>query len=247
MGLFDFLSKKNTDAPAKKSPREMARLSRLAGEKMAQNYDRQEAIETLSSMGTPEAVEALLRRFTFSMEPSITDQEEKESAAEGIVAAGEAALEPIRRFCLKAESMTWPLRVLRRIVPEDRIVDELLGILDQFDTEYIRNPEPKGQLIGVLEDYPCDEVREAVEPFMTDVSEPVRFQAVTTVFAANDDRSVPSLVAALEEEESLRIRNRIAQGLVERGWSIPEELRATCDQALPDGFRLEGGLVKPAR
>jgi HEAT repeat protein len=116
-------------------------------------------------------------------------------------------------------------------------------LLDQFDTEYVRNPEPKGQLIGVLEEYPCDDVREAVEPFLTDVSEPVRFQAVTTVFAMNDERSVPSMVAAMEEEESLRIKNRIAAGIAERGWSIPESLRDTCKNALPDGYQLAGDKI----
>ena len=243
MGLFDFLGKKN-DAPKKASSREMARLTRLAGEKMAQNYDRQEAIELLSKMGTGEAASALLRRFSFSMEPSITDQEEKEAAADGIVAAGSAALDAIRSYCAKAESLTWPLRVLRRIVPADEIVDELLGILDQFDLEYVRDPEPKIQLISILSEYQSGDVREAVEPFLGDVSEPVRFKAVSTVFAMNDPASVASLVAALEDEESVRIRNSIAQGLAQKAWVVPEPLRATCSAGLPDSHRLSDGIVK---
>jgi MoxR-like ATPase len=94
---------------------------------MAQNYDRQEAIEELSKQGTADAAEALLRRFSFSMEPSITDQEEKEAALEGIVRAGKSALDPIRAYCAKAESLTWPLRTIKRIVGEDEVVDELLS------------------------------------------------------------------------------------------------------------------------
>ena len=38
------------------------------------------------------------------MEPSITDQEEKESAMRGIVSAGEAALEPIRAYCRRVRA-----------------------------------------------------------------------------------------------------------------------------------------------
>jgi len=34
----------------------------------------------LAEMGTAEAVAALLKRFTFTMDPSITDQEEKDGA-----------------------------------------------------------------------------------------------------------------------------------------------------------------------
>lgn len=249
MGLFDFLGKKKQDdasapAPKKPSTKDLPRLSRIVGDKMAQNYDRAEAIEELARIGTAEAADGLLRRFGFTMEPSITDQEEKEAAAEGIAAAGEAAIEPIRRYCARAESLTWPLKVLRRIVGEEQMVDELLALLDQFDIEYMRNPEPKIQLIAVLEEYPADAVRVAVEPFLLDVNEPVRFHAAVTIFAMNDARSVPALVGALGAEESLRVKNRIAAGLAEKQWSISAELQGACRAALPPGFRLDGDRVR---
>jgi HEAT repeat protein len=244
MGLFDFLTRgkggtEGGTAPTK-SEKEVARHAKLVGAKLAQNYDRQEAIEALSRMGTAESARALLRRFDFSMEPSITDQDEKESAARGIVAAGEEALGPIRDYCRKAESLTWPLKTLKDIVPPDSFCDELLEVLDLFDNEYVRNPEPKIQLIRMLEEFHTDEVRVAVEPFMTDASEPVRFAAVTTVFAVGHEDSAPALVAALEEEESLRVKNRICEGLTERGWAIPEELAEACDKSLPPGFTRAG-------
>ena len=249
MGLFDFFSKSKDQEtkPQKrgKSDREMARFEKLVSSKMSQNLDRQEAIRELSEMATARAARVLLKRFNWSMEPSITDQEEKEAAAAGIVAAGEEALQPSREYCQKAESLHWPLRVLKEIVPEDAIVDELLAVLDQFDTEYMRNPEPKVQLLERLEAYPTEDVRVAVEPFVADVNESVRFTAVGTVLAIGNPASVEVLVAALEEEESLRIKNKIAQGLSERGWLVPEELRDACTQYLPDGFALlEGKVVK---
>lgn len=247
MGIFDFLSKKKPEdgavAGKKSAPKDISRLARLAGEKMAQNYDRQEAIEELGKMGTADAAKALLRRFSFTMEPSITDQEEKEAAAEGIVAAGQAAIEPIRSYCAKAEGLTWPLKVLRRIIPEDQMVTEVLALLDQFDTEYMRNPEPKIQLIALLEEYPTDAVRRAVEPFLTDVNEPVRFHAAVTVFSVNDPQSVPALVDAMSQEESLRVKNRVASGLAEKKWTLPPELREISRTALPPGYSLEDGRV----
>ena len=218
----------------------MARLTKLVSTKLSQNYDRQEAIEELGKIATGASVAALLKRFDWTMEPSITDQEEKESAANGIVAAGEAALDPIRNYCKRAESLTWPLKTLRDIVPEESYVEELLSILDLFDTEYVRNHEPKVQLLNLLEEHPSDDVRIAVEPFLEDASEPVRFAAVTTVFAMNDEQSTPTIVAALAEEESLRIKNRTAQGFVDRGWTIPEELRESCSEALPPDYHLDG-------
>ncbi len=245
MGVFDIFSKKKGEtASPKKSEREVAKLQKLVSNKMSQNYDRQQAIEELARMGTPEAAFALLKRFDFHLDPSITDQEEKEAAAQGVISMGEVALEPIRKYCAKAESLTWPLRILQQIVSEEHIVDELLGVLDEFDTEYTRNAEPKEQLLSTLEEYPSDDVRVAVEPFLQDASEPVRFYAVTTTFAMDDEQSVPALLEALAEEESLRVRNRIAQGLSERGWKIPSELHESCQGALPDDFKLEKGLVR---
>jgi HEAT repeat protein len=245
MALFDFLGKKKGEAaPRKVSERELGKLEKLVGTKLSQNYDRQEAIEELSRIGTAASAGVLLKRFTWHMDPSITDQEEKESALRGVVAAGEAALDPIREFCRKAESLTWALKAVREIVPKERYPEELLSLLDQFDTEYVRNPEPKVQLLAALEEYPSEEVRIAVEPFVQDMSEPVRFTAVTTLFAMGDAASVPTLVTALEEEESLRVKNRIAQGLGERGWEIPSELADACRRGLPPEFALQGATVR---
>jgi HEAT repeat protein len=248
MGIFDFLGKKKADQPPRPSAREIARLERLLSNKLSQNFDRQEAISELGRMGTAQAAAALLKRFDWVLDPSITDQEEKESCVHGIAAAGEDALEPIRDYCKKAESLTWPLKVLRIIVSdEQRATQEVLGILDQFDTEYVRNAEPKVQLIQALEAYKSDDVRVAVEPFLRDMSEPVRFTSVTTLFALNDSASLPAILDALDNEESRRVQNRIAQGLVDRAWPIPAELAGSATKALPPGFAVTNGRVQKLR
>jgi HEAT repeat protein len=243
MGIFDLFTKKKGEPP-KTSERELSRLERLVGNKLSQNIDRQEAIDHLCRMASRESAAALLKRFDWALDPSITDQEEKETCLRGIVAAGEQALEPVRTYCRKAESLMWPLRVLKSIVPEEQLADELLLLLDQYDTEYVRNVEPKVQLITELAHHKTEEVREALEPFVADVSERVRFTTVTSLFELGDDKSVPALVGALSSEESQRIKNRIAQRLADLGWSIPEELRDTLKSALPASFRLDSGRVR---
>jgi hypothetical protein len=244
LGIFDFFSKGRADGP--RAAKDIARLERLVSNKLSQNYDRQEAIDELAKIADAASAAALLKRFDWNLDPSITDQEEKASALAGIVAAGEAALDPLRRYCKKAESLTWPLKVLVEIVPEERVPDEMLALLDLFDTEYTRNPEPKVQLLQALEAYPSEDVRVAVEPFLGDASETVRFTAANTVFAVNDPKSVPALVATLDGEESLRVKNRIAQGLAERALSISEDLRDACKQRLPQGYALRGDHVEKA-
>jgi HEAT repeat protein len=243
MGLFDFLGKKKASGGQDSSDRDVLRFERIVGNKLSQNIDRQEAIDALSKMGTRASAAALLKRFDWLMDPTILDSEEKESALAGIVRAGEDAIEPIRAYCRKSESLLWALKALAKIVPAERLADELLALLDQFDTEYIRNPEPKIQLITELAHHPTEDVRIAVEPFLNDASEPVRFAAATTLFELNLAESVTSLVAALETEESLRIKNRICQGLADRKWPVPSEQLATTGQALPPDYRLDGTQV----
>jgi len=245
MGLFDLFSKKPAaeSKPKEVSAKELARLTRLVSNKMSQNYERQEAIEQLSQMANVHGASALLRRFDFSMEPSIVDQDEKEAAVHGIVAAGDAALDPIHAYCARAESLNWPLKVLRQIVPNDQIVTELLTLLDQFDTEYMRNPEPKIQLISMLAEYRTKEVREAVEPFLADVNEAVRFHAAGTIFAVNDPEALEPLITAIGEEESLRVKNRVARGIEQAGWEVPARLLERCEGALPPGYGVKNGKV----
>jgi hypothetical protein len=247
MGLFDFFRKSPAEGSSKaattKGGKDISRLARVVGNKLAQDYDRQEAISQLSQMANEDGARALLRRFDFSMEPSITDRDEKEAAVEGIVGAGEAAIVPIREYCQRAEGVIWPLKCLRRVVDQERYVDELLELLEQFDTEYVRNAEPKVQLISALEEFPSEDVRLAVEPFLLDVNEHVRFTTVGTTFAVGDAQSVTALTEAMIQEESLRVRNRIASGLAERAWSIPETLTEGCKKSLPETFTLADGRV----
>ena len=246
MGWFDRF-KKTSDDKSKSSKSDLSRFERLVSTKLTQELDRQDALHQLSRIGTAESVAILLKRFNWHLDPSITDQDEKELALEGIVGAGDLALEPIRDYCRRAESLTWPIKALERIVPIEQLPEELLTLLDQFDTEYVRNPEPKVQLLSHLTGYPSEEVRLAIEPFLEDASEPVRFAAAGAVFAMNNPQSTPLLVAALEHEESLRVKNRIAQGLSDKAWSLTEDARNTCVEHLPSGFGLHGDQVKLAQ
>src|SRR5262245_20493067 len=247
MGLFDLFKGKSKQVPepSQGGDRNIARLGKIAGDKHAQNYDRIEAIEALAKIQNGESAAALLRRFTFYIDPSITDQDEKDAALRGVLGAGEAAIEPIRAFCVKAESLTWPLKILKELVPSDRYVEELLRLLERFDTEYTRNVDPKTQLIAELEHYTSPGIRPAVEKFLEDASDDVRFVTVATVFAQEDAVSAGPLAQTLALEESVRVKNRLAEGLAARSWVIPEDLRQKAREAMPPQFLVGAdGVVK---
>jgi len=244
MGLFDLFKGKSKgkgegEAPPRKS-NAAAKWAEAAGSKRAQAYDRQEAIAELCKLKSPEAVEALLRRFTFHTDPSITDQEEKDAAFEGIVAAGRDAIEPVRAFAAKAESVAWPMRVLKELLEKDELVEELIVWLGRWDTEYAKFIDPKLQILDALGDYQHEKIRAAVEPFLQDANEPARFYAVTATLAQKDKAAVPALIALILDEESVRVRSKIADGFAALGWEVPEEQRDAVRKALPAQYSVDG-------
>ncbi|MDB4946546.1 MAG: hypothetical protein JWP97_6080 [Labilithrix sp.] len=249
MGLFDFLKSKNGSSskdgekkpePAARKSNAAARWAEAAGSKRAQAYDRQEAIQELCKLRSPEAVEALLKRFTFATDPSITDQEEKEAAFEGIVAAGRDGIEPVRAFAARAESVSAPIRILKAVLNEDEVVEELLVWLARWDTEYAKFVDPKLQVLQALEEYKHPKIRAAVEPFLQDFTEQARLHAGVATLAQDDPEAVGPLLAAFLEEESVRIRGRIADGFIAKGWDVPEEHRDAIRKVLPSQYAIDG-------
>ncbi len=246
MGLFDLFKgngkKDNADRPKANAA---ARWAERAGDKRAQNYDRQEAISALAELGTPDAVTALLKRFTFTMDPSITDQEEKDGAFAGILRAGKVAVEPTRAWAAKAESLGWAMRVVKEVLSEEEYIDELLLWLARWDTEYSKFIDPKLQLLVTLEDHKSPKIAAAVEPFLEDVNETARFHAAATTLAQEDAACLEALLRVLADEESFRVKNKIADGVAARRWAIPDELRAETRKHLPPGFSIDGdGVLK---
>jgi hypothetical protein len=239
MGLFDLFKSKSDGAPKKAGA--AAKWADTAANKRAQAYDRQEAISELCKLKTPDAVEALLKRFSFTTDPSITDQEEKQAAYDGIVSSGrEAVIEPVRAYAAKAESLSTPMRILKELLSENELVEELVVWLKPWDTEYAKFIDPKLQILQTLEDYRHPQIREAVEPFLQDANEPARFHAVGATLAQKDAASIGPLVAALLEEESVRTKAKIADGFIANGWEVPADQRDAVRKILPSQYTVDG-------
>jgi HEAT repeat protein len=241
MGLFDrFKGAPRVENKARPKGSPAAKWADRV-EKRAQNYDRQEAIQALSDIGTADAVEVLLKRFTFHIDPSITDQEEKDAAYRGVVKAGREAIEPVRAFTAKAESLAWPMKILKGLVDDGEYVEELLGWLARWDTEYSKFVDPKVQILAALEEHRDPRIREGVERFLEDVNEPARFHAATTLLAQDDVAALPALAKLLVDEESVRIRTKVAEGLSVRAWPLAESDRSAVRNVLPPPYALDGG------
>jgi hypothetical protein len=237
VGLFDFITKKNA-SPVQK-------LKGKVMDKRSMAPDRWDAIQALAKMDSEEAVEALLERFTFHIDPSITDQEEKEAVFNAVVQKGAVAVPPLKRFIKrKSESITWPLKMLDRILPASEVLEILLDLLRDMDTEYERDPQRKLQILSEFETRKGPGVVEAVRPFLSDVNESARFHAVGALLAQDEaEQARAALLDALDREESMRIKVRMLEGFAQRNWGID----AVHTAKLPHGFVLDPNGIPQRR
>ena len=229
MGLFDVF--KGGGGGLKKH------VERVAN-KRAQKHERWESIEVLSADGSDEAIRALLTRFTIRVDPSITDGEEKNLAFHGVVQHGEAALEPVREFLESSETLAWPLKILKEIQSEEDVSTTLLGLLSKMDTEYERDPQKKIDLIASFEERKDPRIVEEVMRFLEDMNETARFHAAGAILAQDEaDAAQEALTKAFLVDESVRVRMRILDGFIERGWKL-DAVKDEANKKLPTGYTL---------
>ena len=232
MALFGLFAKKS-DADLLKKHAERATNRR------AQAVDRWDAIHALLKLRTPEAVEGLLPRFTFYVDPSITDQEEKDAAFEGIVGLGSVAIEPIVAFMRRAESISWPLKMLDRLSTPTAVIEILIELLAEMDVEYERDPQRKIQILAALQERTDPSIAAAAARFLRDTNETTRFHAASTLLAQPEaTEHKPALVACLVAEDSVRVRNRILESFASLGWDVGPNADAVRSR-LPAGYRLD--------
>lgn len=198
--------------------------------------DRWEALQALAKIDSEEAVDALLLRFTFYVDPTITDQEEKDGVFNAVVAKGELSVAPLKRFIRRASSLSWPLKMLEQLLTPDAVLVILLDLLGSMDTEYERDPQRKLQILAELESRRGAQVVEVVRPFLRDVNESARFHAVGAVLSQESPEPArEALTEALAKEDSMRIKARILDGFARLAWSVD----ASKVGRLPDGFSVD--------
>jgi hypothetical protein len=234
MGFFDFFKGKGGSARGGAADeRALMRHAERVMDKRAMSPDRFASIEFLCRLGTAEAWRALLPRFNFNVDPGITDREEKYYIVEAITGNPEHAVEPLREYLRSGQSINWAIKLLREILSPEDFVAEMVDYLRTFDTGYEKNFDRKLQLIMSLEDVPDPRVTAAVLPFLEDFTEDVRFHAVRTLLAQNDEAAARGpLLALLLRDDSVRIRTTVVEGLADRGWAIEPEQRDRVAQLL---------------
>ena len=234
--------------------RALRRAMDKVNNKFAQSVDRFAAMEKLGKEGSDDSLYALCRRFSFKYDKTIEDQQEKQWVVDTLVSKGEAALPAVRRYMKEAQTLHYPLIVVGRVAPPAvalEIIDELLA---SEPPGYTRDPERRADVIAWLGEWDEADAREVcrrVSPYLADFDENVRYKSVDTISLKPHSDAAEPLIAALvrPEEESRRLRVRIAEVLADNQWDLGErksEVAALLEPGQPlAGFKMHRDRLQP--
>lgn len=221
-----------------------------ATQKFGPTEGRIKALDDLREIGSHSAFLAMLQRFTVNVEPSITDQKEKQFVFEVLVDAGEQAIKPVKEFIRRSQQPTWAVKVLEQLVPTAEVVETILDTLDHEGPDYTRDPEKKLTLVRHLQHFEDERISERLVPFLADVSEDVSVAAIGVVSSQPTEVVQEPLVQALlraNEISSERLRLAAAEALQTTELSVKGHTPAVT-AALPPGFSVDKqGHVHAAR
>lgn len=240
MNIKDFLSSEG------RLKLRIERSTKTLCERYAQHEARMEAADKLRSIGTPEAIYGLARRFSATSENLGVDQEEKKSVQNMLVAFGDDAVEPLKRYIRGHDKITWAIDALKRIVDNDRLIPFLFEALKEGDPVRIRGDKAT-QILKALETLNEPSVVEGVLPCLKSADDTVRYAAIECLEAYGDEVSREALLETLidPEEDSVRVKMRIGELFQAHGWDV-KGYRKKVEAALPEPFRVnsKGRVVR---
>lgn len=241
MGLLDKLFSTESGPSERQIQRALKQTIQTHGEAAT----RVAAMERLASWHTPESAAALLRRFTIQTPQASMDLEEKQYTVKLLAQMGGVAVEPILAY-LKAEpDVTFPIRALKQILPQEEFVKNLIDVLVGLSTAYTRWPEAKAVLISNLPDGSFSQLADTAARFLEDEDDDVCIAAIDYL-ARNGDEAIREklLQIFLEAEARPRVRGRILDHFYEREWPV-KGYRKKVEEAISLPFYLTAkGTVK---
>jgi HEAT repeat protein len=195
-----------------------------ANNPVTQSSDRWMAMEKLRDEGSDEALYALCRRFSFTYNKIIEDQQEKDWVVASLVSLGEPALGPLRRYMKSAKNLGYPLQILGQITSEEKVFEVIDELLEDEEPGYVRDPKRRIDIIEWLGAWSAEpaEVVPRVLPYVEDFDENVRFKSIEALSQKPDPSASETVCRAMvrDEEESQRFQVRCAELLSEQGWTV---------------------------
>ncbi|MFT4975082.1 MAG: HEAT repeat protein [Myxococcota bacterium] len=186
----------------------------------AQKEDRTASAYWLAENASEEAIIGLLNRFNMTYEHRMKDSEEKQLVYDLLLGIGTAVTQPVRQWVRKNPSFALPLRLVDHFEGADAAVEVLLDMLGREVDPF--KPEKKRQILIRLAEYRDERIIERVPACLEDFDGEIRYAAAEALIAQETDAVRDELARALanRNEESNRLRDRIAVAFEQRSWSL---------------------------
>ena len=237
MGFLDLFSKDGRDQRARE------KNAARAINKYAQSPDRMKALQALRDDGSDEALygaDAPLRHDV-RQDASRTSRR-RSGSSRSLVEKGAAALPALKKYLLSADSISWPLRLLDKVVDAE-------GRTHRRHRRGARAPRAGLRARPDQEDPAPHPPRRASSTRACRRWSPRTWTTWTRASATRrsrrcceqGDEAVGARAAARalrSKEDSLRLRIRIADGFAELGWPVADR-RAEVEKMLPDAYQIE--------
>ena len=144
MGIFDFLFGGNKETQLKRHAKKVSNLN-------AQADEREASAQWLAEEGSPQAVAALLKRFSINYEQRMKDLNEKEYIYKLLERQGESVVEPAKEWMRRNINFAYPIQLVKKFEGEDVMIEFLLELLTLENDDF--SPQKKLQLLSHLQNH----------------------------------------------------------------------------------------------
>jgi len=209
----------------------------------SQAEDREAAARWLADNGSPKAYMALLSRFDMKLEHQLNDKAEKEFTYSLVVSLGDGMIRPLRSWLKRCKLVGVPLQAYQELTDTETAIELLYKLLAAELERDDFKPVKKHALLVWLAEHKHPGALQAAAPFLDDFDENVRCAATEVLITQNDPAAAAILEKRLtnEDEDSNRLRHRVAEIFAARGWPVSDE--QAVGEVLPDGYSVSGGRI----
>lgn len=221
----------------------IARHTRRLTNRDSQPEDREASAQWLAAHGSPQSIMGLLARFEMSLDHQFKDKAEKDFVYGLLASIGDPVIEPLKVWMIECKSFANPLRILEDLADHQTAVDVALEVLAVEAAKDDFKPQKKTALLVWLAEQRDPRLLDLVPQCLGDFDEGVRYAASDVLAAQGSERARLPLLEALAnpDEESNRLRVRLAEIFASRGWDTSEFPELA--ERLPSGFTVRGGRV----
>ena len=207
--------------------------------------ERQNIALYLADDGQPDAILAMLGRFEMTYEHGMKDAQEKDEVSDLVLSLGQDAIEPLSIFLRRCQNFARPMALYEQLAGADQARALILELLDVEYEKSELKPARKKNLLIRLADFRGEDVTLSATRFLDDFDEGCRYAAVEVLLNQEETTAVRmGLIELLasQDEDSGRLKHRIAEAAVSRAWALGEHATAIGAKP-PTNFAVKAGQL----